>query len=55
MVVIKYFDRILSALRKEIPRAQKKYLPRLENVLTSSEDIGWSYHDYIWKYTYRDD
>lgn len=47
------FEKILSALRKEAPRALKKYLPRLESVVTSSEDIGWGYHDYIYDIFYE--
>jgi hypothetical protein len=40
-------DGILDALAKQASDIQDRYVPRLEQVVTRSSNIGWGYHDYL--------
>ena len=40
-------DRILSTLEDQTPAIQDQYIPRLEQVVLRSGNIGWGYHDFL--------
>lgn len=40
-------DRILAALEHQTSTVQDQYIPRLEEVVARSSNIGWGYHDYL--------
>jgi len=40
-------DNILATLAKQPSDIRDRYIPRLEQVVTRSRNIGWGYHDYL--------
>jgi len=41
------FNRVLLELEQQPENIQATYLPRLESIVESAQDIGWGYYDYI--------
>lgn len=41
------FANILTSMKKQESSEQEKYLDRLREVVSSSKNIGWGYHDCI--------